>query len=322
MSFQVFVNRFRAVAFSCSMFALATVPAISQVGSLPGSERKPMSVAGRNNLYCAGYVQKSAIETDNRLVGAVGEADRYHFSQPDFVWVNAGANKGVKVGDTWSVVRPKGQVETKWTNKGSLGFLVQEVGEVEVIRVKADVSVARITTSCGGFLLGDLVQPFQARTSPMFTDRPAMDLFADPTGKATGRVFMTRDGREMVTQEHVVYIDLGAEDNVRIGDYLTAYRPLADGNLFYGADESVSARSDGYQSLTYKGGKFSNQSARKSGNEARGKVVTTRKAKEGRPELRKIVGEMVILNVKERTATALITRSYYEIHTGDWVEVQ
>jgi hypothetical protein len=31
---------------------------------------------------------------------------------------------------------------------------------------------------------------------------------------------------------------------------------------------------------------------------------------------------MVILNVKERTATALITRNAGEIHTGDMVEVQ
>lgn len=318
----MFVNRCRTAVFSFALVAVSSISVIAQVGTVPGSDRRQLPVAERNNLYCAGYVQTSAIETENRLVGAVGEADRYNYSQPDLVWVNAGASKGVKVGDVWSVVRPKGQVETKWTKKGNLGFLVHEVGTIEVVRVKADVSVARVITSCDGFLLGDLIQPFQTRTSPMFTDRPEMDLFADPTGKATGRLFMTRDGREMVTREHIVYIDLGAEDNVKSGDFLTVYRPLADGNLFYGADESTSARSSGYQSLTYKGGKFSNQSARKSGSEARGKVVTTRKAKEGRPELRKIVGEMVILNVKERTATALITRSYYEIHTGDWVEVQ
>ncbi len=322
MSFQVFVNRCRTAVFSFSLIALTLVSALAQVSSIPGSERRPMSVAEKNNLYCAGYVQKAPIDTANRLVGAVGEADRFNFTQPDFVWLNAGANKGVKVGDVWSVVRPKGQVQTKWTKKGSLGFLVEEVGAVEVVRVKADVSVARVTTSCEGLLLGDLVQPFQVRTSPIFTERPAMDLFADPTGKASGRVFMTRDGREMVTKEHTVYVDLGAEDNVKTGDYLTVFRPIEDGNILFGPDESVNARSYGYESLTYKGGKFSNQSARKSGNEARGHVVTSGKAKAGRPELRKIVGEMVILNVKERTATALITRSYYEIHTGDWVEVQ
>ena len=41
-----------------------------------------------------------------------------------------------------------------------------------------------------------------------------------------------------------------------------------------------------------------------------------------RDTLRKIVGEVVILNVKERTATAVITRTAQEIHTGDYVELQ
>jgi len=35
-----------------------------------------------------------------------------------------------------------------------------------------------------------------------------------------------------------------------------------------------------------------------------------------------VVGELVILNVKERTATAVVVRTGQEIHTGDWVQVQ
>ena len=35
-----------------------------------------------------------------------------------------------------------------------------------------------------------------------------------------------------------------------------------------------------------------------------------------------VVGEAVVLNVKERTATVVITRTAQEIHTGDWVEIQ
>ena len=50
--------------------------------------------------------------------------------------------------------------------------------------------------------------------------------------------------------------------------------------------------------------------------------MTTAKAKEGRPFLRKVVGEAVVINVKERTATVVITRNAQEIHTGDWVEIQ
>jgi hypothetical protein len=302
--------------------ALVAAGMLSAVVVISAQDNKSWTVAERNNLYCAGYVQTSPISTENRVVGAVGEADGFNYSQANYVYVNSGANKGVKVGDMMSVVRPRGEVNTKWTKKNDLGFYVQEVGAVEVIRVKADHSVAKIKTSCDNFLLGDLVQPFTQRTSPMYADRPALDLFADPSGKAMGRLFMSRDLQEMVTRDQIVYIDLGAEDNVTAGQYLTIFRPLGKGNLMHGPNESVSARDYGYHSLTYKGGKFSNQAARKSGDEADGRVVTTRRAKEGRPEIRKIVGEMVILNVKERTATAVITRTAQEIHTGDWVEVQ
>jgi hypothetical protein len=37
---------------------------------------------------------------------------------------------------------------------------------------------------------------------------------------------------------------------------------------------------------------------------------------------RKVVGEMVVIDVQARTATAIITRVALEAHTGDWVEIQ
>ena len=63
--------------------------------------------------------------------------------------------------------------------------------------------------------------------------------------------------------------------------------------------------------------------ARKKGSRATGKEVTTYMAKENRPDyLRQVVGEAVVLNVKEKTATVVITRTATEIHPGDWVEIQ
>jgi len=63
-----------------------------------------------------------------------------------------------------------------------------------------------------------------------------LDRFADPTGKAYGRLMMSRDGREMLTRSDIVYIDLGAEDKVAAGDYLTIYRPLGGGIITSGVD--------------------------------------------------------------------------------------
>lgn len=287
------------------------------------NQAKPMAVAARNNLYCAGYVQSSPIDTSNQIVGGLEEQERFVYAQGDVVYLNMGAGKGVKVGDTLAVVRPRGKVSTRWTRKDNLGFLVQEVGAVEVIVVKGEVSAARVKTSCDNFLLGDLLVPMPQRTSPVHQSRGPLDLFADSTGKATGRLFMARDGQEVVTRDQIVYIDLGSEDNVQVGDYLTVFRPLGEGNILFGdKNESVSARDESYQSNKYRGGKFSNQAGRKSGDRARGGVVTTEDAKDDRPAIRKIVGEMVVLNVKEKTATAVITRTAQEIHTGDWVELQ
>lgn len=284
---------------------------------------KPMMVAAGNNLYCAGYVQSSPIDTSNKIVGGLEEQEQYQYAQNDYVYLNTGSGKGVQVGDLMSVVRPRGEVNTRWTRKGDLGFYVQEVGALEIVRVKADASVARIKVSCDAFLLGDVVQPTPQRTSPMHVSQGPLDLFSEPSGKATGRLFMARDGQEAITRDQIVYIDLGAEDNVQVGDRLTVFRPLGKGNILKGdQSESVSARDEGYQSNEYRGGKFSNQAGRRSGEQAEGRVVTTKKAKAGRPVLRKIVGEIVVLNVKEKTATAVITKTAQEIHTGDWVEIK
>lgn len=338
MKFQNFFSKITG-AFLLVLFVL-TAGAFAQLGkqSKPSSSKaksepsaqaaseppKKVAVALGSNVYCAGYVQRAPVNTANKIVGAVEEQDGHIFAQDDYLYVSMGANKGVQVGDKFAVIRPRGRVETRWTKKNdNLGFYVQEVGMVEVVRVKQEVSVVRVKMSCDNFLLGDLLEPAQKRTAPEYVNRPALDLFGEPTGKASGRIFMARDNQELLGREQIVYIDLGAEDNVSVGDYLTIFRPLGKGNVFTKVmDESVSARDESYQSETYRGGKFSNQAARKKGETARGIVETTASAKSGRPAIRKIVGEMIILNVKEKTATAMITRTAQEIHTGDYVELQ
>jgi hypothetical protein len=287
--------------------------------------KKQSELVGANNLYCAGFIQYNAISTANKIIGAQDEADRYNYAQNDFLYINMGQNKGVSVGDTFSVVRPRAQFKSKWSDKGGLGFYVQEVGALEVVVVKREVAVVRVKTSCDSILLGDLVQLVPGRFSPPFEIRPPLDRFGDPSGKATGRILMGRGGVEQMAKNFVAYVDLGADDNVRVGDRLTVFRPLGMGNLNITEPERESAtgRDYGFESDVHKGGRFSNQASRKAGEKAEGKEQTTARAKEGRPSnLRKVVGEAIVINVKEKTATIVITRNGQEIHTGDWVEIQ
>ena len=294
---------------------------MGQVGS---SFHQPVPVAKGNNLYCAGYIQYNGISTENRIIGSNDEADKYLYAQNDLMYINMGTNKGVSEGDVFSVVRPRAHFRSGWSHKGALGFYVQEVGAVQVVRVGPAVAVAKIISSCDNFLLGDLIQLTEKRESPMMEKRPPLDIFAAPSGKAMGRVLMSRDGAEVLTRDFIIYVDLGAEDHIQKGDHLTIFRELGLGNLFtLPQHEDISARDYGFESDAYHGGKFSNQAPRKTGPHAGGKEVTTYMAKQHRPsELRKIVGEAVVLNVKERTATVVITRTAAEIHPGDWVEIQ
>ena len=333
MRFQIVCKRIAAAAFAAlTVFTVVGIaqkqpqkkqPAEDTPLTVTGPTVRDYHVAAGSNLYCAGFIQRAAIDTSRSIVGAVEEQDQFMFTEKNYVYVSGGANKGAQVGDMLTVVRPRGQVKSAWTRKGDLGWYGEEVGALEVVSVKDKVSVARVKKSCDNILLGDLVQPMGVREAPKYNQRPAMDLFPDPTGKAVGRLLWARDNGDLITRDFIVYIDLGEEDNVQVGDYLTVFRPLGKGNPWIGDwGESASAR-DEFDSFEYRGSRFSNLAARKSGEKAGGKVVTTGRAKESRPDfIRKVVGEMVILNVKERTATAVITRSAQEIHPGDWVEVQ
>ncbi|MEZ5308190.1 MAG: hypothetical protein R2684_13670 [Pyrinomonadaceae bacterium] len=283
-----------------------------------------LPVAEGANLYCAGYIQSGPVGATIEVVGAEEEKDYHVYGEGDVLYVNGGAASGMKKGDVYSVIRPRGKVNSDWTEKKDLGIWIQEVGAVEVMVSKSDHAIVRVKNSCGEILFGDLLKPFTKRESPLFKKRGPIDLYADPSGKAMGRIVMGREGQEMFGREMIAYVDLGREDNVKIGDYLTIFRPLGTGNIYTKVPkESVDNRDDGNESDRYEGGHFSIQSPRKKGDNAGGATVTSEDAKSRRPNgLRRVVGEMVVLNVMERTATVMVVRAATEIHTGDWVEIQ
>jgi len=316
---RVLLSLFSVVAFAVCVSA--------QTQNMPlhvtTPSTSPMAVATGNDLYCAGYIQTTPISTQNKLIAGQDEADKFAFTQNNFLYINAGGDQGVKVGDMFSVIRPQGSVKSKWSKKGNLGFYVQEVGSLEVVRVKQNVSAVRVKWSCDSFSLGDVVQHVETRTSPLVNNTQPMDVFGDPSGKATGRILMSRSGAESLAKNFVAYVDLGADDQVKVGDTLTVFRPIEKGNLDLRPDRESATRDYGFQSDTYGGGRFSNQATTKTGDRADGGQVTTASVRNSRPKnMRKVVGEAVVLNVKEKTATVIITRNAQEIHTGDWVEVR
>lgn len=336
-------NMVKAASFCLVLLVALVTAANAQVAQpspqpvmppiMPRVVEEPLRVTGKTGMYCAGYIRYQKIPRSPEIVGAEQEQEQRIFVEGDVVYINAGAQEGVKMGQHYQVIRPRGDVKGVYRQKkGYLGTYVQEVGQLEVFKVNEHTSAAQVTLSCENFLFGDLLMPVPYREAPLEKAQMGVDQYADPSGKQIGRLMMAKNYREMLSRSDIVYIDLGSEDNVKAGDQLTIFRPLGTGNL-KGVDneESARGRSDGFQSDTYRGGGFGNQATRAKDSTAwldtegryRYKPITTREVKRHRPEMpRKIVGEMVILDVQTRTATAIITRSVAEVHTGDWVEIQ
>ena len=180
-------------------------------------------------------------------------------------------------------------------------------------------------------LLGDLVVPCH-RESPLEKTTAILTVSVIPPENQSVGGMMARDNREMVSMNDVVYIDLGSEDKIAPGDYLTIFRPLGAGGITtVDAEEDARGRATGFQSDAYRGGGFSSQSQRAKDTtflvnvpgRYRYRPITTREVKGHRPEMPwKNIGEMVVIDVQARTATAIITRTVAEAHTGDWVEIQ
>ena len=321
-----------ACLFALPLAANAQTPAPTPQMILP-TAAQPARVAGETALFCAGYIRYQRFRETPQIVGAEEEQEQRTFSDGDIVYLNAGSRHGVKEGQNFQIIRPRGDVKGVYRQKkGFLGTYVQEVGQLQVFKVHEETSAARITFTCDAALLGDLLVDIPVRESPLQRPEGNLDRFADPTNKAFGRLMMARDNRELLTKNDIVYIDLGGEDQVKRGDYLTIFRPLGTGNVTRVDNEEMARnRATGFQSDRYRGGGMSNQATRAKDETAfvnangryRYRPITTREVKKARPDMpRKIVGEMVIIEVQSRTATAIITRVASEVHTGDWVEIQ
>ena len=312
--------------------ASAQTPTPTPTVIVPTVEQ-PRPVASKSSLFCAGYISHQRLPEMPEIVGAEEEQEQRTFADRDVVFINRGAQQGIKEGQNFQVIRPRGDVKGVYKEKlGFVGTYIQDVGQLQIFKVWQNTAAAQITFSCDMILFGDLLAPIPDRVSPLQRAYENVDRFAEPSGKQTGRLMMAKDSREMVTQNDIVYIDLGAEDQVKTGDYLTIFRPLGTGNLTRVDNEEMARnRATGFQSDRYRGGGFSNQASRAKDETAfvdadgryRYRPITSKEVKDNRPPMpRKIVGEMVIIDVQSRTATAIITRVTSEVHTGDWVEIQ
>ncbi len=272
-------------------------------------------VATGDDLYCAGYIRTLQPTGLAKIIGAEEENRVVRFGQGDVVYLDAGRAQNIRPDMLFAITRPMGKFRSPYQRAGGkdLGTFVREVGILRVLEVQGQTATARIVVSCSDVQLGDLLVTFAARRAPETDISQPLPRYQPTSGQKPGRIVLQRDQHENIGPRDVVYVDLGTENGVRAGDKFTIFRNKPDdGNVFnFNDDDIVLRQSSDYESDKFKGGKFSNGHP----YESRQKVKNTR------PTIPpKIVGELVVIAVEGKSATAIVTRTTQEVHTGDRVE--
>jgi hypothetical protein len=218
------------------------------------------------------------------------------------VYINRGQDKGVRVGDRFNVVRRDdyaGDVQWfKWQEKlmNAMGAQYIDAGQIRVVNVLPKVSIAQIIFSCDYMQRGDIVLPYQERPLPPFKEAAAFDHFAPVSGKPVAMVVSARDHGDVVGMNSSVYVNLGTNQGVKVGDYFRIFR-------YQGSKAETVPQTADYQYQMYG---FGSAPQRYGWNDLP----------------REILGEGIVVLVSRNSSTLMITLSSAQIYAGDYIEVE
>jgi hypothetical protein len=290
--------RARIAVLSLSVFLGAAISSAQNVA--PVTPAIPQVDASTVN--CSGFVTDQKVPDEIRLVS--GEQSNYKitFARGDYVHINRGQDKGVRVGDRFSVVRPdKDPTDVpwfKWQKKlmRAMGQLYFDAGQLRVVNVLPKVSVAQVVFSCDYVQRGDILVAYEDRPVPAFKDPAAFDHFAPVSGKPVAMVVAGKDYSQVFGKLSAVYVNLGTSQGVKVGDYFRIFR-------YQGSTAETVTQDKGYQYKIYG---FGSAPVRYEWNDLP----------------REVLGEGIVISTSRNSSTVMITISTIEIYAGDYVEIE
>src|ERR1700723_3453308 len=169
--------RAKLAAFCVSILASAGVCAAQSATPSPTGQPE------YSKVYCTGFVSDPKVPEDIRVIS--GEQSNYKiiFSRGDYVYVNRGAQQGVKLGDVFSIVRPDKDPMNEWfygqeKAPKRMGIVYRDLGQIRIVNVQQETSTAEVLFSCDYMQRGDVARPFVERPAPPYKDASKFDIFA------------------------------------------------------------------------------------------------------------------------------------------------
>jgi hypothetical protein len=202
----------RAVC-AAALLAVA-MPAAAQRGPAAAQTHLPADVLA---LACAPAVAYAAPDSPLRVTGGQDSFTRRNYQPGDLVTINAGAQNGIEVGQTYYVRRLRTANDEKI--RPSTPATVITAGWVRVWAVDDTMSLATIEHACDAVEVGDFLEPFSVPVPPTAAvDKPK----AERDNYA--RVMKGGDLRQTFGKGDFFVIARGSNDGVAPGAQFVIYR--------------------------------------------------------------------------------------------------
>lgn len=254
------------------------------------------------DLYCSGFITTQHVPDSRFVMAGYNSPDQTRYAgQADLVYIHG---KDLKEGDRYEILRHvkdpnhyeffAGQ-QAAIHNAGQPYF---ELGYVRIVEVQNQTGIAKPELSCGDIVPGDIAIPFEERHAPAFR-AVTLQRFAPPDGKTQGRIIMANEFDSFVGSKYKVYLNIGSDKGIKVGDYLRATRTYS--HAYHDPDAGMSLKASAVEDTQA-------DSYHISGGELASLPRLT-------------LGDMVVLSVHKKSATAMILTALQDIRVGDGVEL-
>jgi hypothetical protein len=208
----------------------------------------PQPLGTEDDIYCSGFIGADEQSFERSIVGseydnehptlesgrglfAEGHSTRIDLTTGDIVYVDGGRAAGLVPGSLHTVMEDGGAVRHPDTGD-TLGRLWNYRGRLRMLTVQDDLAIAEVVQACGPIRVGDRLKPFEAEPVPLgrrTTPRPPNYPASGEQVEQAPMIVLSRDRIVSLGQDHVVWLDTGANQDVAPGDIFTIHRPGRSG---------------------------------------------------------------------------------------------
>lgn len=264
------------------------------------------------DLYCSGFLSPKILPNANFVAGGLQTPSTTKFVNGDMVFLAGG---GYQSGQEYTIVRELQDVNEYQLFQGqraavkASGQPYGEEARVRIVDTRNKMAIAQIEFSCDPVNPGDFAVPFVEKQTVAFHPQIRFDRFLPHTNQLSGRILMAKDFDSELGTGLKVYLNVGANQGVKVGDYFRAVRS-------YTADLH-----DPVDSLSFKAS-TSEDTQKKPPSIEPNFFNRTNGPKIYVADLpRRSVGEIVIIGTTPTTSTGMIVFAMEDVHLGDGVEL-